>query len=93
MKALELNISRQFLGWFIGHGSYRISEKRFEVAAGNQRKDLLQRFEGAIEVPLFDLFSMKGFYRYEDNRADGTALNEFTYDRHQIGVEFFGRYE
>ena len=93
MKALELNISRQFLGWFIAHGSYRISEKRFEVAAGNQRKDLLQRFEGAIEVPVFDIFSMKGFYRYEDNRADGTALNEFTYNRHQIGVEFFGRYE
>ena len=93
MKSLELNISRKFLNFFIAHGGYRISEKRFEVLASGQRKDLLQRFDAAIELPLFGLFALKGFYRYEDNRADGTFSNDFTYDRHLLGLEFSGRYE
>lgn len=93
MKSLELTISRKTLGWFILHGGYRISEKRFDVVGGLQRKDLLQRFDASVELPFLSLFSLRGFYRYEDNRADGTVGNDFTYDRHQIGLEFSGRYE
>ena len=56
-------------------------------------KILLQRFEGTVELPVWDVLSFKWFYRYEDNRADGTAFNDFTYDRHLIGMEITGRVE
>jgi len=93
MKSLELNISRKIFDWPIIHGAYRISEKRFEVVSGLERKDLLQRFDISLELPLFSFFSLKPFYRFEDNRADGTVDNDFTYERHLIGLEFSGRYE
>lgn len=93
MKAFELNISRKIFNWPILHGSYHISEKRFDVVAGLERKDLLQRFDVALELPLFSLFSLKSFYRFEDNRADGTLKNDFTYERHLLGLELSGRIE
>ena len=93
MKALEINLSRKVLWGFIVHGNYRISESRFDATSSGQRKDLLQRFEAELERPMFKLFGVKLFYRYEDNRADGTPNNEFTYDRHLLGVELAGRIE
>ena len=92
MKALELNLSRRMFDLLVLHGGYRVSEKRFDPIGNIQRKDLLQRFEISVELPI-SFISLKTFYRYEDNRADGTVGNDFTYDRHLLGVEFSGRLE
>ena len=68
MKALELNVSRKMFNYFVFHGNYRISETRFAATASGERKDLLQRFEGTVELPVWDVLSLN-VYRYEDNRA------------------------
>ena len=38
--------------YFVFHGNYRISETRFAATASGERKDLLQRFEGIVELPV-----------------------------------------